>query len=233
MTDASPDPDPDPIDDPAPRSDSRFIVVLLVVLGVGILGGLPWAMGLGPFGLRQFLSHDVTLWVINTSGQDLTIQLTNDPPRLVRNFTVEQIDTLSGQTVVATLNAAGEVLEEHPWDLQEDALLNALGSECMAVVDLDGYYGEGADGQLDIVARIRRDDRLYTLQADQVLLPRHTMPDTIRGTMHWIETVNCELLDEERTLTLASTLAARMATRRAELENQRAQQAIQAVPTAP
>ena len=210
--------------DSPPPKDSIMLPVLFVVLALGILGGIPWMLGLGPFGLRQILSEKVTLYVVNTTGYKLTIQLTNDPPRESLPQTVESIETFSGQTTIQIINEQGEVLETHEWDLSQDSLLNALGSECMALVDLAGYYGEGANGQLDVVSRIRREDRLVHITADQLLLPRHTMPDQLAGTMHWLELVGCDLLDPERTEGLRQSLANRMAVRRQEALEERARQ---------
>lgn len=219
----APNTDSDWNDSPPPK-DSIVLPILFVVLALGILGGIPWMLGLGPFGLRQILSEKVTLYVVNTTGYKLTIQLTNDPPRESLPQTVEAIETFAGQTTIEVINEQGQVLETHEWDLSQDSLLNALGSECMALVDLAGYYGEGASGQLDVVSRIRREDRLVHITADQLLLPRHTMPDQLAGSMHWLELVGCDLLDPERTEGLRQSLANRMAVRRQEALEERARQ---------
>jgi hypothetical protein len=219
----APNTDSDWHDSPPPK-DSILLPILFVVLALGILGGIPWMLGLGPFGLRQILSEKVTLYVVNTTGYNLTIQLTNDPPRESLAQTVEAIETFSGQTTIQVINEQGEVLETHEWDLSQDSLLNALGSECMALVDLAGYYGEGASGQLEVVSRIRREDRLVHITADQLLLPRHTMPDQLAGTMHWLELVGCDLLNEDRADGLRQSLANRMAVRRQEAMEERARQ---------
>ena len=164
---------------------------LLVFLAV-----VPKLLGLDWFALRAITSKTIYVHVLNTSGQDLEVSVSHGSTETVTAGTMALIQTMSGDVSISARGLDGELLEELEVRLDDDTLYNALGSECLAVLDVSSFYG--ADNiPFSVVDRIRREDRLYTFTAGTVLLPRGTPPDSAAPPVHWIETFGCELLDDE------------------------------------
>ncbi len=195
-----------------------IMAVLVVALGVG-----PRLMGFGFFGARLALSDDVLVHVLNTSGKDLRVTLSFTEPEDVPAGTIQTLTGISGPGSLTIATMDGEVLSTHEIDLQRPLFVNAQGSECLAVVDMSAYYNGGSQrgGGLTFVERIHEDREIYQTTADYLVLPRRTFPDQVRGTIHWIDTISCSLLDPAMEDDALMYLEGRMRIRRQQQEEER------------
>lgn len=203
-----------------PKPPSRWPAIVAVTLALGAFATVPMVLGFGWFGARLVTSAPLPVHVLNTSGQPLTIEVDFASPVLVPPGRVESLESLTGDiTLVARAEDGSEVEREVISDAQGAVFYNALGSECLAVFDLTGLYG-GSDDEaaIRVVERVQRDQRIVRSEADVLLLPRRTPPDTVRGTVHWIEVVGCNLLDPAEEEFLLSQAQFRLENRRAEYE---------------
>jgi hypothetical protein len=197
-------------------------VAIMAVLVVG-LGVVPKVMGFGFFGARLALSEDVLVHVLNTSGQDLKVTLSFTEPEDVPAGTIQTLTGISGPGTLTIATMEGEVLSTHEIDLERPLFVNAQGSECLAVVDMSPYYNGGSQtgGGLQFVERIHEDQEIYQTTADYLVLPRRTFPDSVRGTIHWIDTISCSLLDPAMEEDALMYLEGRMRIRREQQEEDR------------
>jgi hypothetical protein len=193
-----------------------------VIVGglIAVLAIAPMALGAGPFGLRFITSVSVPVHVLNTSGQDLTIEVPFATPLESPGGTFLSTNSLSGPITLQAVAADGTIVEEVDIEARGQVIYNVLGSECLAVMDASTYYGAEGPG-LVVVDRITQDMRVYVTEADTVILPRRTMPDQAEGVVHWIEPINCETLDPAREDELLMWAEFRLRQRRERLEDAR------------
>jgi len=221
MTDETPQLDPTGDDDSfVPKKTSPWIPVAIVGALVAFLALAPMLLGAGPFGLRFITSSSVPVHVLNTSGQNLTIEVPFATPLESPGGTFLSTNSLSGPITLRAIDESGEVVEEVEVDARGEVIYNVLGSECLAVMDASTYYGADGPG-LVVVDRITQDTRVYVTEADTVILPRRTMPDQAEGEVHWIEPINCETLDPSREEELLMWAEFRLRQRRERLEDAR------------
>lgn len=164
---------------------------------VALIGGIPAALGLGWFGTR-LLADDVTVWVLNTSGQDLTVEIAYARTLESRAGTLEMVQTLEGPSTIRATDGSGQVVDDVTFTAANAVLYNAGGSECLAVFDVSEYYTRTQNPQLTLVDRIPETQRLYEFKAPNMILPRRGPPQEVAGAVHWIEDVACSALDPAR-----------------------------------
>jgi hypothetical protein len=215
----------DGLDDVKVAPSRAWVFPALVLAMAAMLGVGPWLAGWGWFGSRLALAGNVFVYVLNTSGEDLVVTLPLMEAEAVPAGLLETLDGLTGAGTLTIARTDGEVLSTHEVDLQRPLFINAQGSECLLVVDVTAYYNGGASrGEgLRVVARIPKEQELYESQADLLILPRRSFPDTVRGTVHWMEPVACTSLDPTVEEDVLMYLEGRMRVRREEAERERQQ----------
>lgn len=206
--DATSDPEWD--DALPPRVSWRLGLVVAAILAV--LGAAPLAFGLGPFGARLALAGTGAVHVLNTSGQDLTVDVSFAAPVVVPAGTMEVIETLRGRVTLIATAPDGSVVETLVFDAGEATFYNAAQSACLVVVDLTDVYG--GEGVLRVHERVPREQALIHQASDVWLLPRRTPPEQAAGTVHMLEVVGCNLLAQEEEAFLLSQVQFRLEERR-------------------
>jgi len=185
-------------DDYAPgdidTSGSR-VGMIVVAVCVLIFAALPYALGYGPFGLRLLTASKAVIHVLNISGQELTIDVSFSSPKRVR--AIDTVETLTGPIRLIARDADGQEVERFETRLTGDLFYNATGAACIAVFDLTDYYVDGEDASIRVARRVFRGEVYFPIEAATVVLPRRAAPNQARGTVHWIEQVNCDTLQVE------------------------------------
>ena len=140
----------------------------------------------------------MTVWVLNTSGHDLTVEIAYARPLDARAGTLEMVQTLEGPSTIVATDGSGQVVDDLSFTAASAVLYNAAGSECLAVFDVSAFYTQTQNPQLTLVDRIPETQRLYEFKAPNVILPRRGPPQQVVGAVHWIEDVACSALDPSR-----------------------------------
>ena len=195
------------------NTQRNFKIALILSTFLIVIGGIPKMLGFGWFASRMLGSEEIFVYVLNTSGQDIEVSLPFATPRSVPAGTIETLRTLDGEITIIAQDIDGNVLESLTHVSEGDLFYNALGSECLAVFDLTNFYGgEGED--MTVEARIYQEQRIYQITADTLIMPRRVAPDEARGIVHWIDTVGCNLLNEENEDYLLAQAQVRLEDRR-------------------
>lgn len=202
----------DPFGEDALPSRVRWPWVLGFLGLAAVLGAAPAAFGLGPFGLRLALAGTAVIHVLNTSGQDLVVDVSFAAPMPVPAGTMEAIETLRGPITLVATDPDGTKVESFAFDAGEATFYNADESACLVVVDLSDVYG--GQGVLRIHERVPREQALIHQASDVWLLPRRTPPEQAAGTIHMLEVVGCNLLAAEEESFLLSQVQFRLEERR-------------------
>ncbi len=196
-----------------PSARRRYALIGLIAAAFLLaVGGVPKILGFGWFASRMIGSEEIFVYVLNTSGQDIEVQLPFAASRNVPAGTIETLRTLDGEITITALDMDGNVLETLDVSADGDLFYNALGSECLAVFDLTGLYG--GEGDMEVEARIFKSQHIYQITADTLIMPRRVAPDEARGVVHWIDTVGCNLLEEDNEEYLLAQAQVRLEDRR-------------------
>jgi hypothetical protein len=199
----------------------RKIIALAVVTTImTALAVLPAMAGLGPFGVRIITADNVEVHVLNLSGGDLDIELPFASTVRVTAGTMETLGTLEGPARLRAITPEGDLFEELEFEATGPIFYNAGGGQCFAVFDISNLYGGGDDQQMSVVARLDEDTRIYAFEADTILLPRRTPPESARGSVHWLEPVGCGLLEPSEEHFLIGRSLLRLQERRQRYEEQ-------------
>jgi hypothetical protein len=185
------DPDFEPIGD---NRRARWIAIGVVAGVIAIIGAIPAALGFGPFGARLF-ADDVTVHILNLSGRDVTVTASFATPVESPNGSLHTAKSLAGPITIVAVDGSGQTVDDLAIDASTDLLYNVGGGTCFAVFDATAFYSGAAQATLRLAARIPSEQRLYPIEAPNVVLPRRPPPSTAAGAVHWIEDVNCTSLD--------------------------------------
>lgn len=200
------------------------IPLAIALAALLVVAGLPKALGLGWFGARQWASQRVSLHVLNTAGRDLYVEADLTRRLYATAGRIETTQTFTGPNVLRVLELDGTEVSRHAIDIRGQVLVNAQGSECLAVVDISSFYGGGGSQRLELVARVPKEQEIVPIETEQVVLPRRQFPDQARIPIHWIETTDCRMLDPALEEDLLVNLFARMRARRESEQERRALQ---------
>ena len=218
MTDA---PEHDPHE---PETDAPSPSKLPAIIGLALVAALaigPKLAGFGWFGARFLFSAEVPIYALNLSGQDVTVELSFSSDTTLAAGTLEVLETLAGPITLVARDADGTVVDELSIDAQGPLFYNVAGADCLAVFDLTSFYGPQQRSAVTLHARIEQGTRLYPIDAETVVLPRRTNPDSTHGDVHWIESVSCSSLDPDRENELLMWAESRFMERRRQLEEAR------------
>lgn len=201
------------------RSRAPAIVAALAL--VAAIGGIPWAIGFGPFGHRLLTGDEIPVHVLNLSGGDLTIELSFAADVVVAGGRMETLTTLTGGASLTSRDSDGEVRDQLTFDADGPVFYFAGDDECFAVFDISDFYGgEPDEGDIRVVSRMPVGTNLHLFGADTVVLPRRVAPDQARGTVHWLEDVPCDLLTPENEGYLTTRSFVRLQQRRERYEEE-------------
>jgi hypothetical protein len=146
----------------------------------------------------------------------LEIELSFAATVTIEGGRMEALTTLSGGATLISRTPDGEIRDTLTFDSDKPVFYFAGNPEqCFAVFDITDFYnGELEEGDLKLVHAMPAGTIFHAFEADTVVLPRRVAPDQARGTVHWLEDVSCELLNEENEPYLTARTFVRMQQRR-------------------
>lgn len=203
-----------------------LVVALLVAVAVGSIGRFS---GAGWFSYRTWWFDDGDLYTLNLGDKPLWVSVDGADKRLVEAENAAVIRLLGGTSTVAVFDdeAAAPDAAIATYTVTIDgshALLKLTDEGCLAVVNITPFYAGGADeGQLDFVAQLTPETRLWIADSRNVVWPRRDFPPKLlggEGRGLWVEIVGCALFDEVKFLDayLVMRLEARLAKERGEAD---------------
>jgi hypothetical protein len=179
---------------------TRLLVLVLVAVligGVGLIGELS---GVGWFNHRPMLYGEGELYVLNMKETEARVSIDGRPFITVPPLNAQLIEIIGGTSKVVVEREGAEV-EYHTVTVENsDALLNLGGEKCLAVVDIQPYYGGKNPDDVAIVKTITAADDVVVIGSNNVVWPRKTFPPKLAGDGgpgRWVELVGCALLEEE------------------------------------
>lgn len=195
---------------------------MVAVLGLLLaVGGIPWAIGFGPFGHRLLTGDEIAVHVLNLSGGELRIELSFAADAMVEGGRMDTLTTLSGGATLRSVDSDGIVRDEIEFDADGPVFYFAGDDQCFAVLDISDFYGgEEDEGDLQVVRRMPVGTNFHAFDADTIVLPRRVAPDQARGTVHWLEDVPCDLLTPENEGYLTTRSFVRLQQRRERYEEE-------------
>jgi hypothetical protein len=179
---------------PAPPWMMYLSVILAVIV---VFGVVTWALGLGPFAYRQIYYGTSEIYMLNMSDEAVTVTLDGGKPLELVPESADRTPLLGGTTHVITRKKDGTVLEE--FDVFVDGapvFYNVAGAKCLALSDVSSYY-RGGDKGIEVLATYGRGTKIIPLPHDNIIWPRQTLRDEVRGGagVAWIEMVACPLAE--------------------------------------
>ncbi|TVR01423.1 MAG: hypothetical protein EA398_10050 [Deltaproteobacteria bacterium] len=203
------------------RRRQGLTIALVVLAGVVAIGGIPWALGFGPFAARLLSSTDVIVHVINRSEVPVEVEVSFARPVTVLPGHLDTTTALTGPLdVVARNTETGEVVESLSIRATGPIFYNVLGATCLVIFDLTALYG-GQGGEMRVHARVMEDERLFVVEAQTVVRPRHPAPESALGTVHWVEDFGCDMVRDGDDAFLLARAELRMRERLDLLEERR------------
>ena len=96
-----------------PSSARQWLIYGGVALGgLACFGLITWLLGLGPFAYRQILYDSSQIYLLNLTGEPVTVTLDRGQPIEIAGEGAERTPILGGTTTLTTRDASGEVLEQ-------------------------------------------------------------------------------------------------------------------------
>lgn len=207
----------------------RLRLLGVVALVIAVLGLIPIPFGAGYFGWRVMRYERVALYLVNTTGQAITVEIGGQREDVPLGE-VASVPFRAGSAQLTVTGEDGVVLES--LDVvtdNQDVFYNPLGGRCYGVLDASRLYQPGrasSDTPFELVAVVGETDRVYLIPRGTFLPPGSIPPETVPGGqgVYWIERGGCELLSAENAHLFTAQLMVRVETRRerrAEAEEQR------------
>ena len=194
------------IDDPiaritAAKQKQRRIILGFAGAVLAAMAVIPRYLGFGVFGISAAMAHNVNVWVYNTTGGDASLTMT----RIARIATPEvtRLEAWATQTLypktgerTLTLDFDGQ-MRRFEYDLQRDTFISLGNTLCYAVFDVTELYNaEAATAPaFTVVDRIPAHQNIYEPTSRTFIPPRARMPQTASTPVHWMEDVDCGLLN--------------------------------------
>lgn len=181
-----------------------FVVVALVMGGVGAMSGAGW------FGWRQYTYGDVELFVVNFGHESRTVDITRHGTETIEPRSYELVTVVGGPQQVVVRDGSGQQIATHEFSLaRSDALVRVGGEACLAASDISPMYRQTADvgprGGVNfrVIESVPETKRLYIPGTRNVVWPRQSLPrqvDSGQGPALWVEKVGCGHLENQGTL---------------------------------
>lgn len=171
---------------------------------VALIGLLPIAFGVGPFGIGVMGKDQINVWIYNTTIEDdVEAAIRRKAPLASEDrFTLGAYETTSTFIPTGarelTTTVAGKT-ETFDVAFRNHTFLSVGGALCYAVFDITEMYNEAAATQpaFSVVDRIAQGQVVYESKARTMVPPRARMPKTAHSPVHWVEDFDCGLLAPE------------------------------------
>ena len=218
MADSSPPPHHDALDvhEPSPdeqlqaatrnKARSRMLWLLIALVAIAVFGVIGQLSGTGWFGHRAWMYEGGELYILNRSDAPVLASVDGFKDVEVPADNAQRLDLVGGHSTVTIKDAAtNEVLSTHEVDLDGFHALLKLQPEqdCLAIVDVSGYYSGKRGARPIVVDEVRADRALYYFETRNVIWPRKAFPpriDPALGEARWAEIVGCDLFEDREFL---------------------------------
>ena len=188
------------------KARTRLLWLLIVLVAIAVFGVIGQLSGTGWFGYRAWMYEGGELYILNRSPTPVLASVDGFKDVEVPADNAQRLDLVGGHSTVAIKDAKTlEVLSTHEVDLDGFHALLKLQPEadCLAIVDVSGYYSGRGGAQPVVVDEVRGDDALYYFETRNVIWPRKEFPPRIDpklGSPRWAEIVGCDLFDDREFL---------------------------------
>ena len=185
-----------------PRFALAIGLTLLVIAAFALAGKLS---GTGWFGYRSWLYEGGELYVLNMNDFPVMASVDGFEAVEVPARNAQRLELIGGTSEVEVREASGELIERHEVTLDgAHALLKVKpGEECIAVVDVSGYY-RGERGEAPALLRpMTQGESLRVFESQNIIWPRKPFPSEVDpklGPPRWLSIIGCALLDDEEYL---------------------------------